>query len=86
WKDAQGNYITYNYTQSNNVAAISSIEWGGNEALNKPHFNKIEFAYINREIKEISYTYSLEHIQEYLLKTVQVITNGNLFKKYVFQH
>ncbi|MCE3024026.1 hypothetical protein LW131_04225 [Riemerella anatipestifer] len=86
WKDPQGNYITYNYTQSNNVACISSIEWGGNEALNKPHFNKIEFVYINREIKEISYTDGLEYIQEHLLKTVQVINNGNLFKKYILEH
>ena len=31
WKDAQGNYITYNYTQANNVAVVSSIQWGGNE-------------------------------------------------------
>lgn len=35
WKDKKGNYITYNYLQNENVSIISSIEWGGNESLNK---------------------------------------------------
>lgn len=47
WKDAQGNYISYNYTQTtgSNVAVVSSIKWGGNETLGKPHFNEVLFNY-----------------------------------------
>ncbi|MDY3530002.1 SpvB/TcaC N-terminal domain-containing protein [Riemerella anatipestifer] len=86
WKDAQGNYITYNYTQSNNVAAISSIEWGGNETLDKPHFNKIEFVYINREIKETSYVEGIYFLQDKLLSSIQVLTNSKQFKKYTISY
>ncbi|MDY3488842.1 polymorphic toxin type 23 domain-containing protein [Riemerella anatipestifer] len=86
WKDAQGNYITYNYTQSNNVAAISSIEWGGNETLNKPHFNRILFSYQTREIKETSYVEGIYFLQDKLLSSVQVLTNGKQFKKYTISY
>lgn len=82
WKDAQGNYITYNYTQSNNVAVISSIQWGGNETLNKPHFNEIIFNYNARDYKEASYVAGTQFIQDKLLSNVIVKTNGTQFKKY----
>ncbi len=82
WKDAQGNYITYNYTQSNNVAVISSIQWGGNETLNKPHFNEIIFNYNTRDFKEASYVAGTQFIQDKLLSNVIVKTNGTQFKKY----
>lgn len=36
WRDAQGNYILYNYVQTKNVASISNIKWGGNENSNTP--------------------------------------------------
>jgi RHS repeat-associated protein len=82
WKDAQGNYITYNYTQTENVALISSIQWGGNETLLKPHFNDIAFQYDARDLKEVAYTNGVRFLQQNILKTVQVNANGTLFKKY----
>ncbi len=86
WKDAQGNYITYEYFQTNNVSRIHTINWGGNENLGKSHFNTINFLYGNREIKETSYLRGQEYIQNYILNTVQVMTNGEQFKKYVLQN
>lgn len=86
WKDAQGNYITYNYSQNywpnNNIAVISSIQWGGNEILNKPHFNEINFNYSTRDFKEASYMAGMQFIQDKLLSNVVVKTNGSQFKKY----
>lgn len=86
WKDAQGNYITYEYLQADNVSRISRIDWGGNETLNKPHINEIRFAYTSREIQENAYLGGQEYIQRFVLKEVQVLTRGKQFKKYVIQH
>lgn len=89
WKDINGNYITYNYSQavSTNVSLISSIEWGGNEKITKPHFNKIEFNYFNeRSLKEINYLNGVKFIQNKLLKEVIVRTNGNQFKRYAITY
>jgi len=82
WKDAQGNFISYNYSQSQNVSSISSIEWGGNETLGKPHFNKITFNYIPRDLKETSYLNGIQFIQDKLLKSFAVSSNGSTFKTY----
>ena len=88
WKDAQGNYITYNYTQnnSNNVAVISSITWGGNETLNKPHFNTIEFTYLPRKIIETSYLKGILFKQDKILDQIKVKANGSPFKSYSIQY
>ncbi|ATL75972.1 type IV secretion protein Rhs [Chryseobacterium piperi] len=88
WKDVQGNYITYNYLQSglSNVAVISSIQWGGNETLNKANFNEILFTYISRDLVEQSYVAGAGFIQNSLLKEIKVSSSGNLFKKYVIEY
>lgn len=86
WKDAQGNYITYNYLLSNNVSVISSIQWGGNEELGKPHFNTISFNYIGRDLKENAYLNGIQFVQDKLLKSVVVSSSGSQFKKYVVSY
>ncbi|SIS33920.1 RHS repeat-associated core domain-containing protein [Chryseobacterium joostei] len=55
---------------------------GGNESLNKPHFNSIEFIYVNRDLIEQSYVQGLEYSQSNLLSEIKVNSNGNLFRKY----
>ena len=82
WKDAQGNYINYNYSIYNKAAVISSIQWGGNEGLNRPHYNEIIFNYITRDYKESSYTAGIPIIQDQLLNNIIVKTNSLQFKKY----
>ena len=86
WKDAQGNYIVYHYTQSENVSVISSIEWGGNEALGKSHFNKMIFQYAERDLKESSFVTGEKFVQNKILTSVQVNTSGKQFKKYVINY
>ena len=86
WKDAQGNYIVYHYTQSENVSVISSIEWGGNETLGKPHFNKMTFQYAERDLKESSFVTGEKFVQNKILTSIQVDTNGKQFKKYVINY
>lgn len=86
WKDAQGNYINYSYTQTNNVAVISNIHWGGNETLGKGHFNEIQFIYTGRNLNEVSYINGISFIQQRILTSIVVNTNGNQFKKYIVQY
>lgn len=88
WKDAQGNYITYNYIQntSNNVAVISSINWGGNETLSKSHFNTIEFTYSPRKIIETSYLKGILFKQDKILDLIKVKVDGTAFKSYSIQY
>ncbi|WP_394674029.1 RHS repeat-associated core domain-containing protein [uncultured Chryseobacterium sp.] len=85
WTDAQKNYITYSYLQSDNVAAISNIDWGGNETLATPNFNRIVFNYnrnITRNIKETSYVNGISFLQDKLLTDIIVQSNGNELKRY----
>ncbi|WP_128572257.1 SpvB/TcaC N-terminal domain-containing protein [Chryseobacterium sp. P1-3] len=95
WKDAQGNYITYNYASEsssggfrtlNRVMRISSIGWGGNETLNKPHFNSIEFLYIDRDLKEQSFVQGLEHAQNKILSEIIVTSHLQPFKTYRLEY
>lgn len=87
WMDVQGNSIlyTYDYTtgqMQGGVSRISTIRWGGNELLNKPHYNEIKFNYIDRDLKEESYVHGFRFLQDKLLSNIQVNTNGTQFKKY----
>ncbi|KKO89201.1 type IV secretion protein Rhs [Sphingobacterium sp. Ag1] len=91
WKDAQGNYVTYEYIQDpgNHVAVISTINWGGNENLGKPHFNEIVFTYnqtTTRELIEQSYVNGVSLIQNKLLNHITVKTNDLQYKKYVITY
>ncbi|PKF75433.1 RHS repeat-associated core domain-containing protein [Chryseobacterium sp. PMSZPI] len=88
WRDSKGNYIIYDYLQTgiSNVAIISSIQWGGNETLNTPHFNKIDFSYINRSLTEDSYVGGTRFLQTRLLSEVKVTSSGNLFKRYAINY
>lgn len=91
WKDSKGNYISYNYISdaalggfrsSNRVMRISSIDWGGNETLNKPHFNSIVFIYSDRDLKEQIYVQGDKYEQGQLLSEIKVTSNSQPFKTY----
>lgn len=86
WQDAQGNYISYEYTQQQNVSVISSIKWGGNEHQQKPHFNHMIFHYAQRDLLESSFFAGQKLVQEKMLAWVQVNANGSQFKKYVMDY
>lgn len=90
WKDVKGNYISYEYDQdkitNDNVTLIKTIKWGGNENINKPHFNTINFDYIDRSQKETAYHQGILHVQRSILKSVTVLTNQQQFKKFVIDY
>ncbi|WP_411811346.1 RHS repeat-associated core domain-containing protein [Chryseobacterium scophthalmum] len=99
WKDSQGNYITYDYvstgfTKQGNIrpeegvgtVRISTISWGGNETLNKPHFNTISFVYLDRDLKEQTYIQGIGFTQNKILSEIHVRSNGSQFKKYTIDY
>ena len=93
WMDVQGNFITYEYEKnvavasqtaiSGEVTKIKTIKWGGNEKLNKPHFNEIQFNYnLDRTVKELSYHQGYYYQQDKLLTEIIVKANSSVFKSY----
>ena len=89
WKDAQGNSIFYEYnnqTLTNNTAVISSIEWGGNDILNKPHYNKVQFNYSDRNLAEESYVGGVRFVQNKILNEIVVTSSNAPFKKYAVEY
>ncbi|WBV56475.1 FG-GAP-like repeat-containing protein [Chryseobacterium daecheongense] len=88
WKDAQGNYISYTYSQlpSKNVAVISTISWGGNEVLNTPAINQITFNYTSRVLAEQNYINGVSLIQDRILDNIIVTTNNKPYKKYIIEY
>lgn len=108
WKDAQGNYITYEYDRESigggcninvitgqldctiatdtNINILNKISWGGNEILDKPHFNEILFNYKERDLKELAYNNGRSFFQIKILEYIIVNTNGSQFKKYTIDY
>lgn len=90
WKDVNGNYITYEYDQTeitnHNITLIKNIKWGGNENLNKDHFNSIDFFYSVRNQKENAYHQGILHTQKNILQQISVIANQDQFKKYIIDY
>jgi len=86
WRDKKGNYITYNYTQNNNISLINTIQWGGNEELGKPHFNQVNFYYSPRNVQESSYIKGVSLIQDKRLSQITIFSNSSLFKNYSVQY
>ncbi|WP_228408167.1 RHS repeat-associated core domain-containing protein [Chryseobacterium sp. HMWF035] len=88
WRDAQGNYIAYNYVQtaSKNVSSVSSIKWGGNEVLNTPLINEVTFNYLPRTLSEQYYVSGVSLIQDRILDHIIVKTNYNPYKKYTIEY
>ena len=86
WIDPHGNYITYNYSKSNNSITIASIEWGGNQVKQTSSINKINFFYKDRNIKQFAYANGIKSIQDKILSYVTVYSNNNLFRTYTLSH
>ncbi|WP_162271026.1 RHS repeat-associated core domain-containing protein [Chryseobacterium glaciei] len=90
WKDAQGNYILYDYMQgqgnSQNLATIDRIRWGGNENLNTSPVNIIIFNYVPNTLSESYYIAGVPFVQDRILDNVIVAKNNDIFKKYTIEY
>lgn len=80
WEDAQGNFITYTYAESDRVMHISEIQYGSNGG--DAPTDQIKFTYRSRSRPETSYTHGIPFINSYLLDSIAVYGKDNLLRKY----
>lgn len=86
YEDPTGNYITYHYTKPfNKSLCISEIKFSANTNGIAP-LNSILFYYKQAQRIESAYIKGIKHEKVALLDNVQVKTNDQLFRKYVFTH
>ncbi len=83
-EDTQGNFITYDYVQSDGLLRIDVIKYGSKGSVVPP--NEIKFLYETRERPEVSYIEGRLFERKYILDKVEVKGNGTLYRSYQITH
>lgn len=83
-QDPQGNYIEYNYSQSNNLLRINKIKYGATPWTSVP--NEINFYYKTRTRPELSYIQGITFKRSNILDRIEVKGGGQLYRKYQLSH
>jgi len=83
-QDPQGNYIEYNYSQSNNLLRVNRIRYGSRIGTTPP--NDIYFYYKNRTRPEVSYIGGHTFKRTNILDRIEVKGGGQLYRKYQLSH
>ncbi|WP_298900882.1 RHS repeat-associated core domain-containing protein [uncultured Psychroserpens sp.] len=83
-QDPQGNYIEYNYSQSNNLLRINRIKYGSRTGTTPP--NDIYFYYKTRTRPELSYIKGLTFKRTNILDRIEVKSGNQLYRKYQLSH
>lgn len=82
--DINGNYMTYHYTNISGSTRLSEIKFSGNN--NGTLLNSIKFTYKNAKRTAFTFVNGLRYDKVSLLSSVEVFTDGALFRKYVITH
>lgn len=82
--DINGNYMTYHYTNIAGATRLSEIKFSGNN--NGTLANSIKFNYKTAKRSNFTFVNNLRYEKVSLLSSVEVLTNGTLFRKYVISH
>ena len=83
-QDPQGNYIEYNYSQSNGLLRINRIKYGSRLGTTPP--NDIYFFYKTRTRPELSYFNGFSFKRTHILDRIEVKGKGQLYRKYMLTH
>lgn len=83
-QDPQGNYIQYNYSQSNNLLRINKISYGSKVGTTPP--NDIYFYYKTRTRPELTFIQGLTFKRSNILDRIEVKGGGQLYRKYQLTH
>jgi RHS repeat-associated protein len=81
-----GNYIDYIYVTYDLETVISEIKYTGNSNTGLQPYNFIQFSYKNREDKNTYYQVGVTRKTNVLLDQISIISDGQLFKNYVFTY
>ncbi|WP_395052091.1 RHS repeat-associated core domain-containing protein [Flavobacterium sp.] len=84
WENSQSVRITYNYTQSNNVNYITSIQYGTVSSVTP--INTINFTYKPRNTSEQSYFANVKINDDKIVSSINIIANGIAFRNYLLTH
>lgn len=85
--DANGNYMTFSYINSNGEILIDKIEYTRNAAAGSIPYNKIVFEYIDRSDAKVSYVNGQKFNQKKLLKSItSTDINNSIVRKYIFDY
>jgi|GEM_PF-507278 len=86
YEDPLGNFITYHYTKPfAKSLCLSEIQFSGNTHDLNP-INSIQFHYKKAQRTESAYAKGQKLEKMALLSHIEVKTNNQLFRKYVFSH
>lgn len=85
-QDASGNYMTFTYDNTDRDPRISKICYTGNSITGLAPYNEISFEYQKRKDKNVVYDGGFSLRSEYLLRQIQVSSEGELFKIYQFRY
>jgi hypothetical protein len=83
--DPQGNYVQYNYSQSNGLLRIDSIKYGAKEFTTSSP-NEIKFYFKTRVRPELSYIKGSTFKRTNILDRIEVKGGGQLYRKYQLLH
>lgn len=84
-KDANGNYIQYNYDQENGESWVKTILYTGNEKGALP-YAQLQFVYDERKDINTSYHSRGKYVQKRILSSVLCSVQNILIKKYDFMY
>ena len=79
--DINGNYIEFEYDNSNRDSRISKIKYTGHTSGMLP-YNEINFQYLERSDKNTVYDGGYTMQSKYLLRKIQVLSESEVFKTY----
>ncbi|MEL0651638.1 RHS repeat-associated core domain-containing protein [Algibacter sp. TI.3.09] len=83
-EDPQGNYIQYDYSQSNGLLRINTIKYGARASGSSP--NELKFYYKTRTRPELSYINGYTFKKANILDRIEVKGGGQLYRKYQLSH
>ncbi len=83
-EDPQGNYIQYDYLQSNELLRINTVKYGSRGSTTSP--NEIKFYYKTRTRPELSYINGYTFKRTNILDKIEVKGGGQLYRKYQLSH
>lgn len=81
-EDINGNYITYDYFSNNHTIYLDKISFSANKKLGDTPINEVEFIYENSGTEEVAYINGLVVKKTKRLKTIQINTKEQSFRKY----
>jgi len=84
--DEHGNYISFQYENQNGEIFIKEIDYTGNDNAGITPYNNVLFTYGLKTDANTTYCAQGKYNSTVVLTSIEVVCQGNLFKKYSFNY